>query len=260
MQADAISSATPQLQSLVCAGAMVMLRISSLFVFAPVFNSPGIPMRIKAGFVFAITLLMTPVIYRANGAITEITVGGVMSELAVGMVLGLSLMMLSEAIEFASTLLGMQFSFSLVNLIDPMSKIETPVLGQLFSWVSVLVLLSAGLHRTLLAALLKTFAVIPVGTYVLNPRTAAALAQMAGGIFLAGVQLASPVIAAALTVEITIGLVARLSPQLPAMIMSVPIKTMVSYVVLIGSLAVWPWFIERHFDALLTQAGRLLVR
>ena len=87
-----------------------------------------------------------------------------------------------------------------------------------------------------------------------------AIAHMASGIFLAGVQLAAPVIAAALTVEISVSLVSKLSPQLPAMILSIPLKTMVSYVVLIGSLAVWPWFIERHFDRLLTDAGRLVAQ
>jgi flagellar biosynthetic protein FliR len=42
------------------------------------------------------------------------------------------------------------------------------------------------------------------------------------------------------------------------MVMSIPLKTMVSYAVLIGSLAVWPGWIERHFVALLDAAGRLM--
>jgi flagellar biosynthetic protein FliR len=44
------------------------------------------------------------------------------------------------------------------------------------------------------------------------------------------------------------------------MVVSIPLKTMVSYVVLIGSLAVWPGWIERHFTALLDAAAKLLVR
>jgi flagellar biosynthetic protein FliR len=60
--------------------------------------------------------------------------------------------------------------------------------------------------------------------------------------------------------EVTIALVARLSPQLPAMVVSIPLKTMISYVVLIGSLAVWPGWIERHFTALLDAATKMLVR
>jgi flagellar biosynthetic protein FliR len=44
------------------------------------------------------------------------------------------------------------------------------------------------------------------------------------------------------------------------MVVSIPLKTMISYVVLIGSLAVWPGWIERHFTALLDAATKMLVR
>jgi len=54
--------------------------------------------------------------------------------------------------------------------------------------------------------------------------------------------------------------VGRMSPQLPVMIVSIPLKTLVSYGVLIGSLAVWPAWIERHFTALLDQAAKLVAQ
>jgi flagellar biosynthetic protein FliR len=183
-----------------------------------------------------------------------------LGELGVGLVFGLSLTLLNEALMFAGTLLGLQFSFSLVNLMDPNSMIETPVLGQMLGWLGVLVIIGAGLDRTVLAAVVRSFSAVPVGQAVIQARTGAALAMMASGIFLAGLQLAAPVMAAALAVEVTVALVARLSPQLPAMVLSIPVKTMVSYAVLIGSLAVWPGWIERHFTALLDAAAKMLVR
>jgi flagellar biosynthetic protein FliR len=154
----------------------------------------------------------------------------------------------------------MQFSFSLVNLLDPNSKIETPVLGQMLSWLGILVLIAAGLDRTLLAALVRSFRTVPVGHAIVQAKTGMALAGMAGGIFLAGLQLAAPVIAAAMVVEVTVALVSRMAPQLPAMVLGIPMKTLVSFGVLIGSLALWPAWIEGHFTALLDAAGRLIAR
>ena len=95
-------------------------------------------------------------------------------------------------------------------------------------------MIGVGLGRSLLAAVVRSFCAVPVGQAVMQAKTGLALAMMAGGIFLAGLQLAAPVMAAALAVEVTIALVARLSPQLPAMVVSIPLKTMVSYAVLIG--------------------------
>jgi flagellar biosynthesis protein FliR len=241
------------------AAALVMVRLSALMVFCPVFSSSAIAPRIKAGFVFAMTILLAPAIATVPGARAVLDTRAVLGELSVGLVFGLSLTLLNEALMCAGTLLGLQFSFSLVNLLDPNSMIETAVLGQMLSWLGVLVIIGSGLDRTVLAAVVRSFSAVPVGQAVMQAKTCVALAMMASGIFLAGLQLAAPVMAAALAVEVTIALVARLSPQLPAMVVSIPLKTMVSYAVLIGSLAVWPGWIERHFTALLDTAAKMLV-
>jgi flagellar biosynthetic protein FliR len=241
------------------AGVLVMIRLSGLFVFAPVFNSPAIAPRIKAGFAFAMTVLLAPVVAAVPGASVELGVQSIAGELGVGLVFGLSLMMLTEALLMAGTLLGMSFSFSLVNLLDPNTMVETPVLGQMLGWIGVLIIIAAGLDRVLIAAVVRSFCMVPVGHATVQASTGATLAHMAGGIFLAGLQLAAPVMSAALAAEMTVAMVSRLAPMLPAQVIGVPLKTLVSYTVLAGSLAVWPSWIERHFAALLDSAGRLLV-
>lgn len=241
------------------AGVLVMIRLSGLMVFAPLFSSSAIAPRIKAAFVIAMTVLLAPAVAVVSHARVTLDVKAVLGELGVGLVFGLSLMMLNEALTFAGTVMGIQFSFSLVNLMDPNSMIETPVLGQMLDWLGILVIIGAGLDRALLAAVVRSFVAAPVGQAVVEANTGKALAMMAGGIFLAGVQLAAPVLAASMAVEVVIALIGRLSPQLPSMVMSIPMKTMVSYAVLIASLAVWPGWIERHFTALLDAAGRMMV-
>jgi flagellar biosynthesis protein FliR len=240
------------------AAMLVMVRLSGMMVFAPLFSSPAIAPRIKAGFVFAMTVLLAPAVASVPGARAVLDARSLLGELSVGLVFGLSLMLLNEALTFAGTLLGLQFSFSLVNLLDPNSMIETAVLGQMLGWLGILVIIGSGLDRCLLAAVVRSFSAVPVGQAVMQAKTGITLAMMMSGVFLAGLQLAAPVMAAALAVEVTIGLVARLSPQLPAMVVSIPLKTMVSYVVLLASLAVWPGWIERHFTALLDAAAKML--
>ena len=242
------------------AAVLVMVRLSGLVAFAPVFSSNAIAPRIKAGFVIAMTVLLAPAVAAVPGARAVLDARGLLGELGVGLVFGLSLMLLNEALTFAGTLLGLQFSFSLVNLLDPNSMIETAVLGQMLGWLGVLVIIGSGLDRCLLAAVVRSFSAVPVGQAIIQAKTGEALALMASGIFMAGLQLAAPVMAAAMAVEVTTALVARLSPQLPAMVVSIPLKTMTSYVVLIASLAVWPGWIERHFTALLDAAAKMLVR
>ena len=237
---------------------LVVVRISGLMVFAPVFSSAAIPMRVKTVFVLAVSLLLAPVVAAWPGAHAEIGVLPVLGELSVGLVLGLMLSLLMEALNFAGQVMGFQFSFSLVNLLDPNSAVETPLMGQMFGLLATLVLLGAGLHRTLLAALLRTFATAPVGTVRLDPRAGLALVAAASGVFAAALQLAAPVLAATLLAETAVALAGKLAPQLPVMAIDVPAKTLLGYGVLIGSLALWPHWIEARFLALLDAAGRML--
>jgi flagellar biosynthesis protein FliR len=245
---------------LLAAGVLVMVRMSGLMVFAPLFSSAAIAPRIKAGFVVAMTVLLAPAVGALPHARAELDMVGLLGELSVGLTFGFALSLIMETLMFAGQMIGMEFSFSLVNLMDPNSNIQTPVMGQLLSWVGLLALIGAGLDRSLLAAVMRSFAVVPVGQAAMKATTGVALAAMTGGVFLAGLQLAAPVIAAALTVEIVVALVGRISPQLPVMIVSIPLKTLLSYAVLIGSLAVWPAWIERHFTALLDQAAKLVAQ
>ena len=241
------------------AGILVATRLSGLMVFAPLFSSPAMAPRIKAGFVLALTILLAPVVCCMEGARIAVDVRGVLGELSVGLLFGLCLMMLSESLLMAGTLLGMSFSFSLVNLLDPNTMVETPVLGQMLGLMGVLIIIGAGLDRVLLSAMVTSFRLAPVGSAMLHVESSKVIAQMAGGIFLSGLQLAAPVMSAALAVETTISMVSRLAPMLPVQVVGVPLKTIASYVVLIGSLAIWPGWVERHFAVLLTAAGKLMV-
>lgn len=245
-------------ESALSAMTLVLVRVSGLMVFAPVFSSPAIPVRVKTVFVLAVSFLIAPVVAGFSGAHVELGVIPMLGELSVGLVLGLTLSLLLEGLTFAGEVMGFQFSFSLVNLLDPNSSVETPLMGQMFGLLATLVLLGAGLHRTLLAALLRTFATAPVGAVRMDPRAGLALVAQAGGIFTAGLELAAPVMAATLLAETAVALAGKLAPQLPVMAIDVPAKTLLGFVVLIGSLALWPHWIEARFDLLLNEAGRML--
>jgi len=120
------------------------------------------------------------------------------------------------------------------------------------------VVITAGLDRILLASMVRSFRAAPLGSFVLEPSSALEIVHAAGGIFLAAVELAAPVLAATMLVEISVALLGKLSPQLPVMMLTVPMKTITGYLLLGGSLALWPRFIEARFSGLLDMAERLI--
>jgi flagellar biosynthetic protein FliR len=237
---------------------LALVRLSGMVAFAPFFSSTALPVRVKGVLVGAMAFLVAPLVATLPDAQVSLSFSSLLGELAVGLVYGLSLTLLSEMLIFAGQIAGLQFSFSLVNLMDPASSIQTPLLGDLFQLMGTLVVITSGLDRILLASVIRSFHVAPLGAYALAPPTALAIVRTAGGIFLAAVELAAPVLAATLLVEVTVALLGRLSPQLPVMSLTVPLKTMTGFLILTGSLALWPRFIEARFGGLLDMAERLI--
>lgn len=244
---------------------LVLVRVGGLMTFAPLFSSKAVSLPAKALFAAVTAYMLAPVVAGLPLAHAELGVAPVLGELAVGLIFGLVLSLIAEALEFAGSLAGVQFSFSLVNLLDPNSSIETPLISQIFSLLFVLTVCAAGLDRTLLAALMRSFATAPLGSVVFQAAASAhaghvgwTIFTLGSGVFACGMQLAAPVIAATMLVEVTTGLLGRLSPSLPVMVVSIPLKTMTGYVVLLGSLALWPRFIEARWSSLLDMAQRLV--
>ncbi len=248
----------PDWSSFLVAMTLALVRVSGMVAFAPFFSSNALPVRVKAVFVLAVAYLLAPLVAALPNAQATLSFSSLLGELSVGLVYGLTLALLNEMLLFAGQIAGLQFSFSLVNLLDPASAIQTPLMGELFQLMGTLVVLAAGLDRILLASMVRSFHAAPLGGYVLLPTTSAQIVRAAGGVFLAAVELAAPVLAATLLVEVAVSLLGKLSPQLPVMALTVPLKTLTGFAILAGSLALWPRFIEARFSGLLDLAERLI--
>ncbi|MGB0066306.1 MAG: flagellar biosynthetic protein FliR [Terracidiphilus sp.] len=237
---------------------LALVRVSGMVAFAPFFSSTAPPMRVKAVFAGAVAFLLAPLVATLPNAQASIGFSSLLGELSVGLVYGLSLALLNEMLLFAGQIAGLQFSFSLVNLMDPASAIQTPLLGELFQLMGTLVVIAAGLDRILLASMVRSFHVVPLGAFALGRPATLVIVRAAGGIFLAALELAAPVLAATMLVEISVALLGKLSPQLPVMMLTVPLKTLTGFIILGGCLALWPRFIEARFGELLDMAERLI--
>jgi flagellar biosynthetic protein FliR len=197
---------------------------------------------------------------RAGGPRIELSFAGLLGEVAVGTLYGLTLSLFNEILLLAGQIAGLQFSFSLVNLLDPASEIQTPLMGDLFQMMGTLVLITAGLDRILLASMVRSLRAVPLGSFPMAAISGSAhvLVPMLSGSFFAALELAAPVLAATMLVEVSVALLGKLSPQLPVISLTVPLKTLTGFVLLLGSLALWPRFIEARFSGLLDVAERLI--
>ena len=113
--------------------------------------------------------------------------------------------------------MGMQVGFGLVNILDPSTQVDTPVLAVFSQTVAMLIFLQLGVHRWLIAGTGQQLR-LSSGREAWPPAAVtAALLHAAGGIWLAGVQIAAPALVATLVTDMVLGFLGKASPQLPVM-------------------------------------------
>ncbi len=129
------------------------------------------------------------------------------------------------------------------------------VFHQLFA---LLIFLQLNVHHWLLRGVVKSFDYVPVGSVVLRLPAIKELFQDAGGLWLVGVQIATPIILATMLIDVAIGFLSKASPQMPAILLSIPVKSLVGYAILAVTVGLWPLFFERQFALALGWSERLL--
>jgi len=246
------------LDALVMAALLVGLRVGGLMLSAPFLSSPGIPIPQKAGLTLALTALLYPVSGRLALAPDQIGWAEMaIAETALGLLLGLAAQFVVEAAQVAGQLLGFQAGYSLVTLLDPQTQADTPVMSTFFELLALLLFLQLGVDHWLLRALAASFAYLPAGAALARLQAGASLLETAGGIWLLGMQLAAPVVAATLVVDVGLGFLAKASPQMPILFIGLSIKTLLSLLVLGGALLLWPRIFETRFAAAVGLGERL---
>ena len=247
------------LEQVIAQAVFVGVRVGMLMVFAPFFGSLGIPARVKVGLTVALTALLYPVY--APRSIDLANLELVQSRRRrgyCGPAPRPDVEFRFRGSELAGQILGFQLGYSLVNVIDPQTQVDTPVLSIFHQSIVLLLFLQLGVHHWLLRGLAKSFEYLPPGVATATPAATEGLFHAAGAMLVIAVQIAAPALSATLLADIILGLIGKASPQLPVLFIGLSVKALVGFLVLMGSLRYWPVLMDRYFLRALQTAEHLL--
>jgi flagellar biosynthetic protein FliR len=224
------------------------VRLGGLMTFAPFLGSATIPWKVKSGLTFVLTALLLPAYSsRMPQVMPENMVAAVGGELMIGLGMGLTLELVFEAARFAGQLLGFQFGYSLVNVIDPQSQVEISVLNFFHYTVLLLIFLQGDVHHWLFRLLVQSFDTVKPGTVIVTKQAVQALLQGTGHIFLMGLQLAAPPLVVTIMTDVALAFMSKASPQLPVLSVGLPAKMLSGYAAIWSSVVFWPALAHKWF-------------
>lgn len=233
-------------------------RTAGMVGFAPLFGHSAIPMRVKAALAIAIVMLLYPsfpartLAYGQNHWVLCLA-----SELLIGTVTGLVVNLVFDGVQLAGQIAATQFGFSLVNIIDPQTQVDTPVLSVFHQLVAMLIFLQLEVHHWLLRGLGHSFEYLPLGS-VLNPTSLEQLWKTSEAVWFVGLQIAAPVLVATVFTDMMLGLLSKASPQFPALLFGISLKILVGLLALSSAIYYWPTLFERLFGTAVATGERIL--
>ena len=247
------------LHQLTAAFLTITVRLSGLMLFAPFYGSVAIPPRIKAGLVVAVTVLFFPALAPSLQHMDlSAWPGLVLSELLVGAALGIATNLVFDGVQMAGQVLSTQMGFSLINILDPQTQVDSTVVALFHQTIAMLIFLRLDVHLWLLRALGRSFELLPPGSAHISGPFALTIVRAAGEVFTLGVQIAAPVLSATFLTDIVLGLLGKASPQAPLMLLGPPLKTLLGLGILFFALKYWPAMLDRFFLHSMELSNRLL--
>jgi len=223
---------------------LVLARLGGLFVTAPVMGGGYVPNRVKAVISVGGALIIYPVlnlpIYRVDGALALL----VAMELGVGLCFGWLLSLFTAGVQMAGELINRYAGFTAAENFDPETDVGAgPVADALYLGTLVL-LLSLNLHHHAIAAIAKSYALLPPGGAAMTPALLATVSEASRYMWQAACALSFPVLTVIMAITLAEGIITRAIPQINVLHMSFTVKIVVSLLVLVAALPAMVAFIE----------------
>jgi flagellar biosynthetic protein FliR len=214
--------------------ALLLVRVTGIVWIAPVLSARSLPMAAKTALSVLFVLLLWPVALPHAGV--EVTTVTVLSELLIGLSLGLAASIFIAAAESAGDMLAVQMGLSGANVLDPMSHTQLPVVGQLLGLFVTAMILAVGGHVAILQTLGASLDVLPLGGSIDVDEGILAVVGLGSTLLLLGLRFAAPVIAAMMIGNAALGVLARTVPQMNLLMVAFPVQIGIGLFVLAATL------------------------
>ncbi len=241
---------------------LLLARLSGLFLSAPIFSSRQMPVRIKVFVLVLLSVTLSYVIPVGNAVSIDnagMFLAAMVMEIVVGFTIGFVAYVVFAAIQLAGQLMDMQMGFGIVNVVDPLSGTQIPLMGNLTQTLALLMYLVIDGHHYLLQALIQSYQIVPVMGLNLGDSFFDLLMTIAAQMFVIAVKIAAPIIIAVLVADIAMGFVARTVPQMNVFIVGLPLRILVGLITLMLMMPVYLWVFSILFSRFFTYLDQIIM-
>ncbi|MFH1851030.1 MAG: flagellar biosynthetic protein FliR [Candidatus Neomarinimicrobiota bacterium] len=242
-----------ELQGMVPQFMLILTRLTALLTTLPIFSYGSIPPRVRVMLAFVLAVIMLPLF--GAGPLPEFTglldmLLAMTREMLIGLIIGFSARLIFEGFSMAGSFIAIQTGFQMANVMDPSTDQQEPIISHLWILLMTTIFLVADGHHLLIETLYANFRLIPLGTGQIPPAVGQTLIEGGSQAFDIAIRFAAPALVFFLLVDVAIGFIARVMPQMNIFMVAFPLKSGLGIFFLIISLNIFPILYDVVYSSL----------
>lgn len=212
---------------------LVVVRTATMLSVFPVFSAAQIPKLARVG----LALLISFVIYHTVPVVTPLgtlyaLATAVVSQVVLGLIVGFVAFLVFMGVQFAGEIVDLQIGFAVANVINPQTQQQVTIIGEFELAMATLLFLVTNSHLLLLQGIGGSFHLLPLPYINLDPSVAGNVMLFVSQAFVVVFKIAAPASVALFLVNVTLGLMARVAPQMNVFVVGFPLQIGVGLIML----------------------------
>jgi flagellar biosynthetic protein FliR len=219
---------------------LTFARVGTMVMLMPGIGEQLITPRARLAFALLLSLVLFPLtrtLLPSGGAPASV-IGLLIGEIAVGLLIGLSVRMVVGALQTAGTIVAQQLGLAFAMSVDPAMGGQQAAIGNFLTLLGITLIFAADLHHLAITAIRDSYAVLPPAGIPATGDAATLAIQAVGKGFALAVQISAPFIAFAILFNLGLGVLSRLMPQLQVFFLAMPLTILIGMLVLLAVLGV----------------------
>lgn len=240
---------------------LIFVRVAGIVYLAPVLGSKNIPIRVKIGESFFLSIIVamitpyTPLSYTTIIGYTLL----IAKEFVTGIVIGFFANVCMTIVIFTGQLIDRDIGFTMVSMFDPTTSMETTITGSFYNYMVLLIILLSDLYYFIINAVVDSFKIVPVTGAKYNPDYMyEVILKFMRDYFIIGFRIVLPIFASVLLLNVVLGILAKAAPQMNMFVIGMQLKIMLGLGVLVLTIGFLPNITDSIFSEVKTLVSMVL--
>jgi flagellar biosynthetic protein FliR len=238
----------------------IACRVLGVIVFNPIFGRRTVPAVVKVGLSLGLALFisggMSSYVIDYSGIEMLVTM---LKEFAVGLVLGFIMTLFFGIFHFGGQLVDFQMGLAMATMYDPMTNSQISVSGNLMTIFYSMLFFVTNSHLNLMAITARSYDLAPLGFAKVSGEISVYIIEMFALMLIYAVQLALPWIVTIMVVEVAVGIMMKVVPNINVFVVNIQLKVICGLVILVTAIPVLVSYMTKLNGMMMQRLDEVIV-